>query len=92
MISLKTLILVIVASALIGAITFYFTEPTQFNNVVNITKPIQNNATSSTAAPKPTLPPLDSTSDLNTETIKTSPEDFSSDFQDLKNNLNHILN
>lgn len=85
---LKSLIIVIIVSILIGVGIFFFTNQpsssleTPKKSFFSLSKPVQ------TPTPKPTLPPLDENSNLTEELEKTTPPDFSEDIKHLKETLN----
>ena len=93
---MKTLVLVIIFSILIGGLIFWFSQNFSFfsrttpswkaaiSPISQITQNFQSNPTS---LPSPT-PFVNSTTNLEDATKSLAPKDFSPDFQKLKNEVN----
>lgn len=86
--NIKTLILVIIFSILVGVVIFFFTgnKDSAIKNIVTKGQNLQNisKASSPTPAPKIIFPPLTRDSNLREEIDKLTPADFSEDIQNLK--------
>ncbi|MBI2022399.1 hypothetical protein HYS97_00925 [Candidatus Daviesbacteria bacterium] len=84
--SFKSLVLVIIFSALIGVVIFLLIG----KGDGKIIQPLTNSSQASkpeVPTPKPTLPPLDENSNLEQEINKLDPPNFSEDIENLRNEL-----
>lgn len=82
--NLKIIVLVILISVLIGFGIFKLTNNKTIHPDQVITKQQSSNLA---PTPKPTLEPIDQNSNLEQEIDKLTPEDFSEDFNQLKDEL-----
>lgn len=81
---MKSLIIVTLISVLIGFGIFKLIN----NKMVHPDQIVTKQESSNLApTPKPTLPPIDQNSNLEQEIDKLTPEDFSEDFNQLKDEL-----
>lgn len=87
---MKTLLLVIILSILIGALIFWFTRSSANNSsapsISPITQITQNFQSNPTSLPSPT-PFVNSATNLEDAAKNLTPKDFSSDFQKLKEDV-----
>ena len=87
MINLKTLILIIILLILVGVTLIFVSNFTHSNNLT--TQQFTNQTVPLTPTPLPTLTPINENSNLKEEIKKLTPEDFSKDFDNLKQTLWH---
>lgn len=90
--NMKTLVLVIIFSVLVGVTIFFVTgnKNSAIKNIVTKDQNLQNNTQQSSPTPKPkiTFPPLTKDSNLEEELEKITPEDFSESIKKLRENTN----
>ncbi len=85
--NLKTLILVIILSVLIGIMIFFFISLHSSNgSILSTALPSKR----LTPTPEPTLPPLTPNSNLSEELNKISVPNFEEDFKNLKEEVNNF--
>lgn len=103
--NLKNILLVIIVSILIGVGIFYgmkLLSPSQSSNISPLIKlnPFRKTETAPTASadprvvypsptPKPSLEPINESSNLEEEINKLTPKNYSEDFTELKEEINH---
>ncbi len=97
---IRTIVAVIVISILIGFGIFYFSKggsssalsktTATFNQQTTSTNSPPVDSTNSyypSSTPRPTHPPLDKSSDLEAEAEKLDPQDYSTDFENLRDQI-----
>lgn len=97
--NLKLIIWVIIGGILIGVVIFFLTKgpdknPVSKNNINEVPTKVSAESSETDSSnyypsptPRPTLPPLDSNSNLVEEVDKNEPRDFSKDFDELRDQV-----
>lgn len=84
----KTIILVIIFSALVGVTIFFISRLYQNQSSFAGNSSLSKILSTPSPTPKPTLPPVDANTNLQEEIGKLTPPDFSSDYEKLKQQAN----
>ena len=82
---IRKILLVIIAAVALGYLVFKLTLSPQKQSLVTA---VINHATQPSSTPKPSVSPINSSTNLKQENLSHPPEDFSPDYQDLKATVN----